>query len=70
MNGNLPHFPDGLIAKKAPEGAFFVSYKPWGLGAELTELNQSRSPPMMPNKASRLWNTLKMSKYKAKVALM
>jgi len=30
----------------------------------------SRSPPMMPSRASRLWNTLKMSRYRARVALM
>jgi len=32
--------------------------------------DQSRSPPMMPNKASKLWNTLITSKYKVRVALM
>ena len=50
-----------IRSKKAPEGAFFDQGE---------ESIQSRSPPMMPSKASKLWNTLKMSKYKAKVALM
>src|SRR6218665_946681 len=45
--------------KKAPERSLFGWW-----------IDQSRSPPMMPSKASRLWNTLKMSRYRASVALM
>ena len=46
--------------KRAP-GALFHAER---------ELPQSRSPPKMPSRASRLWNTLNRSRYSASVALM
>lgn len=33
-------------------------------------LVESRSPPIMPSSASKLVNTLKMSRYRARVALV
>ena len=46
--------------KKAPEGAFF----------EGMDGVQSRSPPMMPSRANKLWKMLNTLRYRAKVALM
>ena len=41
-----------------------------GLLSRIAANAQSRSPPKIPSKASKLWNTLTMSRYKARVALM
>ena len=51
-----------MTACAGPAGVFFVMASRCAA--------QSRSPPMMPSSANRLWNTLNRSRYKASVALM
>ena len=58
-NGGFPCKIPLAGMKKGPEGPFMGR-------CEI----QSRSPPMMPSSASKAWNTLKMSRYRASVALM
>ncbi len=52
----------GMVCKARCAAGAFLGWK--------SAVGQSRSPPMMPSRASRLWNTLNKSRYRASVALM
>lgn len=54
------HKRAGIDNKKGPEGPFYRR----GCHA------QSRSPPKMPSKASKFWNTFTMFRYSDRVAVM